>query len=266
MSSRRAEPGNTAAVPLFAEVGGAGPRLVLLHGFAQNRNCWGPITADLERDHEVVRIDLPGHDRSAEVGADADLWDGARLIADTGGPATYLGYSMGGRFALHVALAAPAVVHGLVLIGAAGGLDDAADRAARVERDERLAELADEGGIEAFIDRWLAQPLFDGLPEAMRYRQERCRNPVAGLAASLRHAGTGTQEPLWDRLYRLAMPVLVTAGGNDPKFAVEARRLATAIGDRAELALIAGAAHSPHLERPAEFLAVVRSWLARHDR
>jgi 2-succinyl-6-hydroxy-2,4-cyclohexadiene-1-carboxylate synthase len=254
---------HTAGMALYAEVDGSGPRLVLLHGFAQNRNCWGPAAADLAADHEVVRIDLPGHGRSTAA-ADADLSTGARLIAAAGGPGTYIGYSMGGRFALHVALASPSNVHGLVLIGATGGIDDADNRVARVERDEALARTAEADGVEAFVDIWLAQPLFTGLSEPMQFRDERCTNSATALAASLRNAGTGTQEPLWDRLPHVDVPVLVVSGADDAKFAAEARRLVSTIGDRAELALIDGAGHSAHLERPAEFVARVRTWLADH--
>ncbi|MGH9245352.1 MAG: alpha/beta fold hydrolase [Acidimicrobiales bacterium] len=247
---------------LFAEVGGSGPRLVLVHGFAQNRNCWGPIATDLERDHEVVRVDAPGHGQSSEFYA--GLRTGARLIADQGGPATYLGYSMGARFVLHVALSLPELVHGLVLVGGTAGIDDPAARAERARQDELMADRLERDGLEAFLDAWLAQSLFAGLSEPMQFRKERLENTVDGLAESLRQAGTGVQDPLWDRLPRLAMPALVVAGENDAKFAAEARRLADSIGANAELHPVPDAGHAAHLERPAEFLAGLRTWLGRH--
>ncbi len=52
---------------LYAEVDGHGPRLVLVHGFTQNRNCWGAIATELALDHEVVRVDAPGHGKSSDV-------------------------------------------------------------------------------------------------------------------------------------------------------------------------------------------------------
>jgi len=129
---------------LHAEVEGRGPRFVLVHGFAQNRRCWGPLATDLARDHELVRIDAPGHGKSAEYYA--GLRTGARLIADQGGPATYLGYSMGGRFVLHLALANPELVHGAVLIGATGGIDDPAARAERKKVDDAMADRLERDG------------------------------------------------------------------------------------------------------------------------
>ncbi len=247
---------------LHAVVSGAGPRIVLVHGFTQNRDCWGPVLADLVRDHEVCRVDAPGHGRSSSF--HAGLRTGARLIADQGGRATYLGYSMGARFLLHLALANPELVERLVLIGGTGGIDDPAERAARRQQDEAMAQRLERDGVDAFVDAWLAQPLFAGLGPDVQFRQARSESTVEGLAESLRQAGTGAQDPLWDRLRRLEMPVLVTAGELDTKFTELAHRLAASIGDNAEVAIIGGAGHAAHLERPAEFIAVLRAWLQRN--
>jgi 2-succinyl-6-hydroxy-2,4-cyclohexadiene-1-carboxylate synthase len=247
---------------LHVDVDGHGPRLVLVHGFAQNRNCWGPVATDLGRDHEVVRVDAPGHGRSSRF--QAGLRTGARLVADQGGPATYIGYSMGARFALHVALQNPELVDGLVLIGGTAGIEDPAARAERARVDDAMASRLEAYGIEAFLAAWLAQPLFAGLTPAMQFVPERSENTVEGLAESLRHAGTGAQDPQWHRLGRLAMPVLVVAGGDDAKFTAEGERMAAAIGTNATFAPVPGAGHAAHLEDPDAFLAILRPWLTAH--
>ena len=244
---------------LHAEVDGRGPRLVLVHGFAQNRNCWGPAATDLARDHEVVRVDAPGHGRSSQFYA--GLRTGARLIADQGGQATYIGYSMGARFVLHLALANPELVQRLVLIGGTAGIDDAGARAERKKTDEALAARLEREGVEPFLEAWLAQPLFAGLSEEMQFRAARRENTVDGLAESLRQAGTGSQDPLWERLGRLEMPALVMAGADDAKFSAEGSRLVDSIGDNATLVLVPGAGHAAHLEQPERFLAILREWL-----
>ena len=249
---------------LHAEVDGHGPRIVLIHGFAQNRNCWGPVAQGLTTDHEVVRIDAPGHGRSSSF--HAGLRTGARLIADQGGHATYLGYSMGARFVLHLALANPELVDRLVLIGGTGGIDDDDARADRRRNDAALAARLEREGLEPFLDAWLAQPLFQGLTDEMQFRDERRENTVEGLAESLRQAGTGSQDPLWTRLHTLAMPVLVVAGALDEKFSAEASRLAEAIGANATMHLIPDAGHAAHLERPDAFITVLREWLAATHR
>jgi 2-succinyl-6-hydroxy-2,4-cyclohexadiene-1-carboxylate synthase len=251
-------------MPLHAERRGHGPRLVLLHGFTQTRRCWGPVAEALAADHEVVAVDAPGHGGSSDIAA--GLTDGAPLIVDQGGEATYLGYSMGARYALHVALARPDQVRGLVLLGGTAGIEDADERAARRAQDARTATRLREQGLEAFLDGWLEQPLFAGLPPERAFRAERLENTVEGLAASLSLAGTGAQEPRWHDLDRLSMPVLVLAGAEDPKFAALAERMADAIGDNATLDLVPGAGHAAHLEHPDRFLAVLRPWLAVHAR
>lgn len=246
---------------LHADRRGTGPRLALVHGFTQTRRCWGPIADDLELDHELVLVDAPGHGRSA--GIEADLVAGGALIAEAAGAATYLGYSMGGRFALHSALERPDLVERLVLVGATAGLESADDRASRVAEDEARAAHIEEVGVAAFLDEWLALPLFAGLSEEVAYRNERLENTPEGLAGSLRLAGTGTQVPTWDRLADLDMPVLVVAGSLDTKFTALGHRLVENIGANATFAGIDDAGHTAHLEQPERFLAVLRDWLRR---
>jgi 2-succinyl-6-hydroxy-2,4-cyclohexadiene-1-carboxylate synthase len=247
---------------LHAERDGAGPTIVLVHGFTQTRWCWGPVADQLAADHEVVRVDAPGHGRSSDVLA--GLRTGGRLIADVGGVATYLGYSMGARFCLHLALSNPELVRGLVLLGGTAGIEDPDERATRRRQDLRTAELMREQGLEAFLETWLSQPLFAGLGEEVSFRAERMENTVEGLASSLDQAGTGSQDPSWHRLHQLDMPVLVAAGERDEKFTALGQRMVEEIGANATLALVPGTGHAAHLEAPDAFLAALRPWLADH--
>ena len=251
------------ALRLHAERSGRGPRLVLVHGFTQTGRSWAPVAGALEADHEVVRVDAPGHGRSSDVMA--GLRSGARLIADEGGEGTYVGYSMGGRFALHVALAHPELVRGLVLLGATAGIEDPAERAERVTVDEGMAARLERDGVERFLDDWLSLPLFARLPREAAGVEARRENTVEGLASSLRLAGTGAQDPLWSKLGRIEAPTLVLAGEQDEKFAALAERLASSIGANATMALVPGAGHAAHLEQPDAFLSILRPWLADHE-
>jgi 2-succinyl-6-hydroxy-2,4-cyclohexadiene-1-carboxylate synthase len=249
---------------LHIERRGSGTRrLALIHGFTQSVQAWGPVAEALAERFELLALDAPGHGGSA--GVEAGLVDGAAMMADavmaTGGPASWLGYSMGGRFALHVALQQPEVVERLVLVSTTGGLADPDERAARRRSDAALADRIEAEGVEAFLRWWLSQPLFASLAPEVAQLENRLGSTAAGLASSLRLAGTGTQEPLWDRLAALDMPVLVVAGALDAKFSALAARLGEAIGANATVAVIAGAGHTCHLEQPARFLAVVADWL-----
>jgi 2-succinyl-6-hydroxy-2,4-cyclohexadiene-1-carboxylate synthase len=243
-------------------LGSGGPRVVLLHGFTQTGRSWGPIAGDLAAEHEVVLVDLPGHGASADVRA--DLPGTADLVADIGGTAVYVGYSMGGRVALHLALAHPELVQGLVLLSATGGIDDDGERAARRAADEQLALGIERDGVDTFLARWLAQPMFAGLPDDPAALADRRRNTAAGLASSLRLTGTGTQEPLWGYLRALPMPVVALAGERDEKFVAAARRLGVCIGTNASVETIPDAGHAAHVERPAAFVSSVRAFLALH--
>ena len=248
---------------LHADRDGTGQRIVLVHGFTQTRNCWGPLASELARDHEVVRVDAPGHGMSSEVLA--GLRGGGRLIADQGGEAIYLGYSMGGRFLIHLALANPELVRGLVLIGATAGIDDPAERAERAAADQATARRIRQLGLYEFVKTWIGMPMFAGLPPEHQFQTERMENTVEGLENSVVQAGTGSQDPSWDKLHRLDMPVLVVAGAQDEKYAALGERLVQSVGDNAELHLVPGAGHAAHLEAPEEFIAILRRWLEKHQ-
>ncbi len=247
---------------LHADRDGSGPPLVLVHGFTQTRKCWGPLVDDLVTDHEVVRVDAPGHGMSSEV--IAGLRGGGRMIADQGGEATYLGYSMGGRYLLHLALANSELVRGLVLIGATAGIDEPDARAARARADVDTAARIREQGLLEFLQGWIAQPMFAGIPAERQFLLERMENTVDGLETSVVQAGTGSQDPSWDKLHRLEMPVLVLAGEHDDKYIGLGQRLQAAIGDNARFAVVPGAGHAAHLEQPEAVLAILRPWLAEH--
>lgn len=248
---------------LHVQVTGTGPRLALVHGFTQSGRAWGAAADSLADRYQVVALDAPGHGRSSSVVA--DLPGGADLMAEAvsahGGPAAWLGYSMGGRFALHVAMRHPRLVEKLVLVSTTAGLDDPDERAARRESDLALADRVEAEGIEPFLRWWLAQPLFATLPSSQAEIETRLEGTAAGLADSLRRAGTGAQDPLWDRLSSLGMPVLIVAGQLDTKFRTLAERLHEAIGTNSSVALIEGAGHACHLEKPDEFVGVVTAWL-----
>jgi 2-succinyl-6-hydroxy-2,4-cyclohexadiene-1-carboxylate synthase len=201
----------------------------------------------LATDHELVLVDAPGHGESAND--DADLVEAARLLVETGGPAHYLGYSMGARILLHAALDHPELVKSLVLIGATPGIDDPEARAARFRSDAELARELEADGLPAFIDRWLAMPMFAGLSDENRHRSARLQNRPEGLAASLRRCGTGAQEPLWDRLVDIKTPTKLIVGESDQKFVAVAGRMVHSM-PKANVAVVAGAGHAAHLEAP----------------
>ncbi len=234
-------------------------RLILVHGFTQTAASWDAIEYRLTAlGHDVLALDAPGH--GAHHDTHLGLWKGADLLAAEGGRGTWVGYSMGGRLALHVALAHPDNVERLVLIGATAGLDTVAERIERQASDELLAEELERDGLDAFLSRWLAQPLFATLPEDSAGLDARRRNTVGGLAASLRLMGTGSQDPLWDRLAEIRAPTMLVTGTLDEKFSALAQRFVDALPD-AHIASMNGCGHACHLEAPDAFVGVLDAFV-----
>ena len=148
---------------------------------------------DLAADHEVCRVDAPGHGGSAAF--HAGLRTGARLIADQGGEATYVGYSMGGRFLLHLALSLPELVRGLVLIGATAGIDDPDGAQRAGGRTRPWPQRLERDGVTGLPRRVAgASPCSPGSASRGPVPGRAGENTVEGLAESLRQAGTGAQD------------------------------------------------------------------------
>lgn len=234
-------------------------RLILVHGFTQTAASWDAIEYRLGAlGHEVVALDAPGHGRHSDT--HLDLVKSADLLAAEGGRGTWVGYSMGGRLALHLALQHPDAVERLVLIGATPGIERVADRLERQAADEQLAEELERDGLEPFLARWLAQPLFATLSDDSAGLDARRSNTVAGLAASLRLMGTGTQQPLWSRLAEITAPTMLVVGALDEKFSAIAQRMAGEM-PRAHIASLTGCGHACHLEAPDRFVAEVDAFV-----
>jgi 2-succinyl-6-hydroxy-2,4-cyclohexadiene-1-carboxylate synthase len=246
----------------YVTEGGPGQPLVLVHGFTQTQAAWEPVAARLRARWRLVRVDLPGHGGSA--GVRVGFEEAAALLGECGGRAAYVGYSLGGRLCLRLALDRPELVRSLVLLGASPGIADPAARAERRAADEALAAGVERDGVAAFLDRWLAGPLFATLPQELAGREDRLVNTPEELAAALRLLGAGAQAPLWDRLARLRCPTLLVAGALDAKFAALAAEMAAAIGPAAHLQLVPDAGHAAHLERPAELAALLDEFLTAH--
>ena len=251
------------AAALHRVVGGEGRhRVVLVHGFTQTLRSWDRVAALLAGAFELVRVDLPGHGGSAEV--ELTFEETAASIGETGGRATYVGYSMGGRLCLRLAVDRPELVRSLVLVGASPGLADDSERAARRAADEALAAEIERTGTAAFLEKWLVQALFATLDPQPEDLDARLANTSAGLATALRRLGTGGQEPLWGRLGALEMPVLAVAGEHDVRYTDIAGQMVAAIGGNARAAIVPGAGHAAHLERPEDFSRLLTGFLAAH--
>jgi 2-succinyl-6-hydroxy-2,4-cyclohexadiene-1-carboxylate synthase len=232
--------------------------LVMLHGFTNTGASWLPVSRALGQRYRPIAPDIRGHG-SAEATKPVTL---ETVLADiaglTDGRFVLAGYSMGGRIALHVALAMPERIERLVLIGASPGLDDARERAERRAADERLADEIEASTIEEFALRWAQTPVLACAPEAAAAaaHEDRLRNTPTGLARALRGLGTAALPPLWERLGELRMPVTMIVGERDAKFRAIAEAMDARIPE-GQVEVVPSAGHAVHLEQPAAVAAVL---------
>ena len=249
--------------------------VVMLHGFSGSSEDWTETaTALSEAGFAAVGIDLPGHSRT-DVPADPRRFTMAETARDLGvvvatlgiEHAHWMGYSMGGRVALHLGVTEPARVASLILESASPGVADESARTERRTRDEALAAEIASRGVPWFVDYWERLSVFDSqrcLSEEARstQRARRLRNSTAGLAGSLRGLGQGAQEFLGPRLGSVLCPTLFMSGALDPEYTARAKRMAAAMPD-AEVTLVADAGHNIHLEQPEAFRRAVLDRLDR---
>ena len=254
------------------EVVGAGETLLLLHGFSGDCSSWDDAARRLQGEFQVIALDILGHGAS-DSPTDKACYRMSAVAADIIGllnqqclnDVHLLGYSMGGRLALVLALRYPERFSSLILESASPGLADDMARAERKRRDHELADKIEAHGIEWFVDYWERLPIWESqsrLPKTVLRSQcnQRLRNNPLGLANSLRGMGTGAQPSLWRELPDLKLPALLVAGELDDKFRRTNARMAESIS-RAQMAVIASAGHNVHLEQPERFYAVLRSFL-----
>ncbi len=233
---------------------------MLLHGFAGTGRAWDPVREQLDPGrYRALTPDLRGHGSRARLrpvsfaGCVRDV-----LSAAPDAPFTLAGYSMGGRVALHVALAAPERLRRLVLVASTAGLEHPGERAERRRADGVLADRAETMRPEEFARAWQAQPIFAGTPPAAAaaWSADLRRTAPRDLAAALRGIGTGAMEPLWARLGELRMPCAVVVGERDAKFTALGERLVDALPD-ARLHVVPRAGHGLPREAPAELAAIL---------
>lgn len=234
--------------------------LVLLHGFGGTHRAWDPVLPELDHErYNPLVPDLRGHGTKAHVRPIS--FDGCVDDVLAAAPDRFVlcGYSMGGRIAQKVALAAPERVSRLVLVATSAGIPDEEARAARIAEDRALADEVEGMTVEQFVTRWQAQPIFAGTPpEAARFwGDDLARNEPAALAEALRTIGGGAMEPFWDRVGELTMPVTIVVGSRDEKFVRFAREEYAPRIPHAQVHVVEGAGHGLPREAPRELAALI---------
>lgn len=231
------------------------PRVVFVPGFMQRAEAWRGVAERIATSYRSVALEHRTHTLSGRID---------EILAELEGQPVLVGYSMGGRLALHAALRRPRALRALVLVGASAGIEDDAARAERRAVDERLADWIEGRSIEEVVERWEALPVFASQTPDLRaeLRPGRLSNEPAALASLLRTAGQGAVPPVWGRLPEIACPALAVAGEADDAYVAAAHRMADLLGD-GRVRLVPGTGHAPQLEDPAAFTRVLTGFLER---
>lgn len=244
---------------------GAGPTLVLQHGFVGGGGYFAPQAAALSRFFDVICPDLPGFAGSASVSAEMTTTGLSRALIellDELGVERFslLGHSMGGGVALQTALDHPRRVHKLVLYGTAS-------TGRMPKRFETVKETLDRirlDGIQATAERIAATWFVEGARAPM---YDFCVSAAGepNQAAAMKAIENFQKWDVSERLGELKMPVLVICGDRDRSYSLEdtlamMRRIA-----RSELCVLPNCAHAAHLEAPEIFTDLLTTFLLRRS-
>ena len=255
-----------AGVKLHTETFGKGPAVFLCHGFGGSARNFRMQARLLEAQFRVTLFDLRGHARSpAPRGAEAYrlqalLADLAELVAQAEPPVILGGLSLGAKLALDFALLQPALARALVLASyPSSGEEEKRQKWALGFAEAIEARGLDEAGSE-FV--WGERSRFDPKGAAL-IRQGLLEHSPEALAHILREvlATSASPSTLAPRLRELSIPVCIVAGSEDQESLAPCRELA-ALLPKAELHVVEGAGHVVNLEKPAEFNALLKAFLA----
>ncbi|CAL5419038.1 unnamed protein product [Camellia sinensis] len=290
---------NSYGFSFFINVREIGPSnennvLVFLHGFLGTGEDWIPIMKAISGSARCIAVDLPGHggskmqnygireasqERSLSIEVVADILQ--KLIQNsTPGKVTLVGYSMGARIALYMALRCTSKVEGAVIVSGNPGLKDVSGRKIRRAKDDSRACSLITHGLELFLDDWYAGELWNSLRDHPHFKQivaSRLQQvDIHTLAKVLSDSSIGRQLPLWEDLRHCKVPLLLVVGEKDDKFKRIAKEMfrevdhgARSIDDREEICEIVevpSCGHAVHLENPLPLINAIRRFLKKSKR
>ncbi len=251
---------------LYVKTFGAGPDIVLLHGWGLHADIWEETTQRLATAFRVTLIDLPGHGRSAAIDGAFDLNAlTAAVAAVAPSRAVWLGWSLGGMVAMRLAIEHPERVAGLILVASSPQFVRSGDwpHAMELQVLEAFTQMLEQDYHDT-LQRFLALQTLGSARggETLRVLRElvsRHRSPPpvtlrSGLAI-LRDAN------LRPRLREIACPVQLIFGQRDALVPLAEALDIKEIWPSAHCHVIKGAAHAPFLSHPDDFFAVVDEFL-----
>ncbi len=250
------------------------PAILLLHGFLGSHRDWDPLAASLAPHYRVIVPDLPGHGDSpflapASAGLIPRLADDLVRLLPRLGHHAIVGYSMGGRIALHCLLRHPKRFAFAFLESAGLGLLDDPARIQRREWESKLAERLVQQAPRDFLSDWYRLPIFASLADRPALLAElleaRAQNDPAQLAMALVAFSVADQDDHRPSLPSLSMPLHFIAGKLDPKYMALAIE-AAALCPLGNTHLLCDCGHTPHVESPELFNQLILDTIEFYSR
>lgn len=253
--------GETTLMPTIKRYGDTAlPALVLLHGFLGSKEDWQASLPVLSQYFHCICIDLPGHGENEQLlptpGFEALANTITEKVINLGYPQFHLlGYSLGGRVALHIAKYHPQALLSLMLESAHLGLCSTRDKQARLKHDQKWADKLNNMPISLFLSEWYKQPVFADLETNTREEliSIRSRNNPQALLHCFQSTSLGLQDNGQKVLKQLHCPTYLLVGEQDNKFS----KLAEKWQQKIDLSVIAipNCGHNTHKAQPQMFAA-----------
>lgn len=239
---------------------GAGPPLVLLHGFICDSRIWRPQLEELSRDFDVIAWDAPGCGESSDPAEEFTMAQYADCLAalldDAGVAAAHIcGLSWGGTAALEFYRLHRDRVASLILADSYAGWTGSLGRE-EAERRLSLSLRQSEIPTSEWVPQFLAGALSEAAPAALRAEASTIvsSSHPAGFCVMAREV-TGDYRAI---LGRINVPTLLIWGGGDQRSPLSVARAMYESIRGARLVTIPGAGHLSNMEQPGRFNAEVR--------
>ena len=244
--------------------------ILFLHGFLGNCHEFNQSISLLSNDFYCLAVDLPGHGKTQVIGGEEcykmehTAQGLIKFISALGIKRCILiGYSMGGRLALYLALYFPEYFSQVILESASPGLRTQAERDKRIQQDIKLAKELETEDFSDFLTKWYNQPLFASLkkhPDFERMLEHRLQSNPLELSKSLHNLSTGCQPSLWIKLQENLVPLLLLVGELDQKF-ISINTEMVSLCKFAQLEIVKNCGHNIHFENATLFVETIGRFL-----
>ncbi|CAH2066254.1 unnamed protein product [Thlaspi arvense] len=264
-----------------------GSVVLFLHGFLGTGEEWIPIMKGISGSARCVSVDIPGHGSSRVQSHASETQKvptfSMEMIAKivyklieqiTPGKVTIVGYSMGARLALYMALRFSNKIEGAVVVSGSPGLKDPVARKVRSATDDSKARMMVDHGLDIFLENWYNGGLWKSLRSHPHFRKivasRLLHDDVFSVAKLLSDLSSGRQPSLWEELEDCETNISLVFGEKDVKFKKIATRMYREMSKSKksesniiESVEIPEAGHAVHLESPLRLILTLRKFLTR---